>query len=154
MPISAPGSKPGERGFTLVELMVTVTVIGLAAGVAVWSLPDPRARVVEEATRLAARARAAHDLAIVEARPVSLWVTTGGYGFDRRVAGRWTPMADKPLTVERWAEGTVARLAEPRLRVTFDPTGLADRPAEVQLDRDGRGAGVLIRADGSVRVDA
>jgi general secretion pathway protein H len=152
MPTSAAGSK--QRGFTLVELMVTITVIGLAAGVAMWSLPDPRGRVVEEATRLAARARAAHDLAIIDGRPVSLWVTTGGYGFDQRVGGQWVPLSDKPFRVERWQEGTAARLTQPQLRVTFDTTGLTDRPAEVRLDRDGRGAGVLIGADGTVSVDA
>jgi len=142
----------GQRGFTLVELMVVVTVIGLAAGVAVLSMPDPRGRLADEAGRFAVRVRAAHDLAIVEAAPVSLWVSGGGYGFDRRVAGQWVPMADKPLRVERWAEGTAARLPAPQLRVTFDPTGLADRPAEVRLERDGEDAGVLIGADGSVRV--
>jgi len=143
-----------EHGFTLVELMVVVTVIGLASGIALWSLPDPRGRVVEEATLMAARARAAHDLAIVDSRPVSLWVTGGGYGFDQRIAGRWVPLADKPFRVASWAEGTVARLAQPQVRVTFDPTGLADRPVEVVLDRDGRGASVVIGADGSVAVDA
>jgi general secretion pathway protein H len=156
MPISAAGNsrrRPGERGFTLVELMVVVTVIGLASGVALWSLPDPRGRVVEEATRLAARTRAARDLAIIDSRPVSLWMTGGGYGFDQRIGGRWVPLADKPFRVASWAEGTVAQLAQPQLRVTFDPTGLADRPAEVRLDRDGRGAAVTIGGDGSVAVD-
>jgi general secretion pathway protein H len=137
-----------------VELMVVITVIGLASAVVVWSLPDPRGRVVDEATRFAARTRAAHDLAIIEGRPVSLWVTGGGYGFDSRVGRQWVPLADKPFRVERWAEGTAARLPQPQLRVTFDPTGLADRAAEVRLDRDGRGAGVLIGADGSVVLDA
>jgi len=144
----------GRDGFTLVELMVVVTVIGLASGVALWSLPDPRGRVTDEATRLAARARAAHDLAIVDARPVSLWVTGGGYGFDQRIGGRWVPLADKPFRVARWADGTAARLPQPQVRVTFDPTGLADRPVEVRLDRDGRVVGVTIGADGSVAVDA
>ena len=175
MPISAPGNKrsegstplrrsaeygftpvrrSAEHGFTLVELMVVVTIIGLTASVAMWSLPDPRAQVVDEATRFAARARAAHDLAIVGSRPVSLWVTGGGYGFDVGIGGRWVPMADKPLRVERWKDGTRARLPQPQLRVTFDTTGLADRPADIRLDRDGREVGVLIGADGSVRVDA
>jgi general secretion pathway protein H len=40
------------------------------------------------------------------------------------------------------------------MRVTFDPTGLVDRPAEIRLDRGGVAATVHIDADGSVRADA
>ena len=119
-------------------------------------MPDPRGRVLDEGLRLAARTRAARNLAIVESQPISLWVTSGGYGFDRRVAGAWTPVADKPLRVERWAEGTRASLGEGqgRLRVTFDPTGIADRNADIRLTRDGNDALVRIGADGEVRADA
>jgi len=142
------------NGFTLVELMVVVTIIALAAAVAVWNLPDPRGRLADEAARFAVRARAAHDAAIVEARPVSIWVTAGGYGFDRRAAGQWVAMADKPLRVERWSEGTQAAVGDAggRLRVVFDPTGLADRPAQITLSRSGARAIIDMAADGSVRV--
>lgn len=143
-----------EQGFTLIELMVVVTIIGLAAAVVVWTMPDPRGRVADEAARFALRARAAHDAAIVEARPVSLWVTAGGYGFDRRAAGQWVAAAEKPLRVERWRDGTRAAIgdASGRLRVVFDPTGLADRPAQVTLSRSGARAVIDMAADGTVRV--
>ena len=148
--------RSAEHGFTLVELMVVVTIIGLASAVAVFVMPDPRGRVFDEATRFAARVRAAHDSAIVEARPVSVWITGGGYGFDRRLAGGWTPISEKPLRVERWTEGTRATIGDlsGRVRVTFDPTGLVDRPATVALSRGGAEASVTIDADGSVRADA
>ena len=144
-----------EHGFTLVELMVVVTIIALAAGAVAWALPDPAGRVGDEAARFAVRVRAAHDSAIVEARPVSVWVTAGGYGFDARVAGGWQPLGERPLTVERWEAGTRAVPSDPapRVRVVFDSTGLADRPLDLRLQRRAARVNVRIGADGSVAVD-
>ncbi|GGB35237.1 type II secretion system protein GspH [Sphingomonas metalli] len=149
-------ARAGQGGFTLIELMVVITIIGLAAAVAAFAMPDPRGRVLDEGLRFAARARAARDMAVVEGRPVSLWVTSGGYGFDRRLAGAWTPVVDKPLRVATWADETRAQIADPsgRVRVTFDPTGGTDRPLELRLTRGSAAALVWIGADGEARADA
>jgi general secretion pathway protein H len=152
MPTSDPGSN--ERGFTLVELMVVVTVIALASAIAVLAMPDPRGRVFDEAARFATRSKAARDVAIVEGTPVSLWITAGGYGFDRRAGQVWTPISDKPFRLERWRDGTRAAIgAAGRNRLTFDPTGLADRPMSVTLTRDRASATARIDANGSARVE-
>lgn len=148
MPTSAAGSN--DAGFTLVELMVVVTVIALASAIAVLAIPANRG-AHEEAARFAVRARAAHDLAIVGARPVAVWVTGAGYGFDQRVSGGWVPLADKPLRVERWDERTrVSTGTAGRLRVVFDSTGMADRGAELRLARGDDAASVTMGSDGSV----
>ena len=150
MPISALGNK--DRGFTLIELMVVITIIGLASAAAVLAMPDPRGRLLDEASRFALRIRGAHDLAIVEARPVSAWITPGGYGFDQWRGGQWVPIAEKPLRVTQWNDGTTTNLRD-RTRVTFDATGMADRALVVPLRRERTLANVAIAGDGSVRID-
>src|SRR3978361_732746 len=97
-----------DRGFTLIELMVVITIFALAAVAVVLVMPDPRGRIRDDAERFAARARAAHDAAIVSARPVSVWVTPGGYGFDERTGGQWRALGEKPLRVAQWGNGIQA----------------------------------------------
>ena len=143
-----------DRGFTLIELMIVITIIGLASAAVVWALPDPRGRLLDEATRFAARTRAAQQTAIVGARPVSVWVTGGGYGFDERMRGAWAPISEKPLRVTSWGKGTRAVVTDAggRQRIMFDTTGLADRPLDIRLKRDAEEVSVKIAPDGSVKV--
>ena len=157
MPISAAGNSPRaeERGFTLIELMIVIVVIGLASAVVVWSIPDPRGRLRDEATRFAVRAHAAQQAAVVDGRPVSVWVSDGGYGFDQRSHGAWTSIVETPFEVTSWGKGTHAIVANGggRDRVMFDSTGFADRPLDVRLTRDTEAVRVRIGADGGVKVD-
>lgn len=144
-----------DAGFTLLELMVVITLIGLASTAALLAMPDPRGRLIDEAERFAARTRAARDQAIIGAAPVSVWVTGGGYGFDARAAGAWVPVSEKPLRVERWRDGTRVGLPPAgRERVTFDSTGAADKALDLRLSRDRAAAAVLVAADGRVSVEA
>ncbi len=159
MPISAAGNNPSRHhseGFTLVELMIVITLIGLASAVVVLSLPDPRGRLRDDAERFAARVRAAHDMAIIEGRSVSIWVSDGGYGFDKREAGAWAPVSEKPLLVTRWGTDVRPQISSPsgRDRVIFDSTGLGSTPMTIRLQRGGDATTtVKIGIDGAVAID-
>lgn len=145
--------RSAQQGFTLIELMIVIAVIALMTAAVVLVIPDPRGRIRDDAEHFAARARAAHDAAIVNARPVSVWVTAGGYGFDERSGGQWRALGDK-LGVVQWKNGikAVPTGAGGRDRVVFDPTGMADRPMTVELRREGQSMRVAVGINGAVRV--
>ena len=134
-----------RNGFTLVELMVVLVILGLAATAVVLSIPEQGGSLHAEAERFAARAKAARDAAIVEARPVALTLDSSGYSFARQSGGEW-----RPGPRHAWAQGTAAEAA-PATGTRFDSTGLAE-PLTLVLRRGGRQAAVRIGVDGNVRV--
>lgn len=146
-------SATGNRGFTLVELLVVLAIIGLASGVVVMTMPDPRGDIVVDAERFAARAKAAQDAAVLDARPMALWVTGSGYGFERRERAGWRPLADRPFEERPWSKGARALVGEAgRARIIFDVTGVAE-PLELTLLRDDARVRVSIGGDGAINVE-
>ena len=159
MPISEIGNKAehgfgssyrsAEHGFTLIELMIVIAIIGLMTAAVIFNLPDPRGRVIDEAERFAARAAAAREDAIMTARDVRVRVSAHGYGFDRQRRGKWIEIAGKPLGAAHWVKGTRADTAE----IIFDSTGFASDTDRVLIMRDGAQAVVQFDADGTIHVE-
>lgn len=142
-----------ERGFTLIELMVVITIIALASAAVVLTLPDGSEKLRADAERFAGRVAAARDNAIVGARPMAVWVSSSGYGFARREEGAWRPLADPPFADTPWLDGVAADTGGQQVRVTFDGTGMTE-PAAVVLVRDGRRATVTVDGAGKVTIGA
>lgn len=137
-------SRRRAEGFTLVELMVVIVIIGLAAAAVVLAMPERGGSVRSEAVRFAARAKAARDTAILESRPVAVRVGPGGYEIMRREGGSWHTQASY-----EWADRTTPAAAA---SIRFDETGLAE-PTAVLLRRGERRALIEIAGDGRVHVE-
>jgi general secretion pathway protein H len=159
MPISAAGSNSSgfthsrrsvEDGFTLVELMVVLVIIGLASAAVVLAIPDPRGAVTEEAERFAARALAVRDDAILQGRAMSIRIDGQGNAVERRIRGHWEPAGDRAFRPVTWVEGTGVVAASGR--VTFDSTGTVTDPVTIALSRSGMTARVEIPGDGAAHV--
>lgn len=138
-----------RAGFTLVELMMTLVVIGLAAGAVVLSMPDPRPAVGEAAERFAARLVRAREEAILTNRLVSVTTDPQGYAFARFDGDAWTPL-DGPFGHQAWGEDV--RAPRRPVRIVFEATGGAE-PAVVELSREGQAVLVRVDAAGEVTVD-
>jgi type II secretion system protein H len=152
MPTSVTGSN-AEKGFTLIELMVVVTIIALTSAVVIFAIPDSRGRVIDEAERFAARTLAARDDAIVQSRDTRVLITATGYGVERRRRGAWEVATDKPFKAATWSEGTGVLIGESgREAITFDATGAPSSPATVTLVRDDARATVTVSGNGVIRV--
>lgn len=141
--------KARRAGFTLVELLMTVAIIGLAAGAVVLTAPDPRPSVAEDAERFAARLVRAREEAVLSNRPTAVEADAQGYAFAAFDGARWSPLAEGPFERERWSEGVA--VSDP-VRLVFDPTGVAE-PGALTLSRDGRARTVAVDGAGEVSVD-
>jgi general secretion pathway protein H len=143
-----------QAGFTLVELMVVMVVIGLMSAAVVVALPDPRGSLRDDSSAFAARLAAARDLSIIGGRDVAVRVDPAGYGFSTRADDGWQAVTDKALLPRRWGPGVAATAAiEGDGALVFDTTGLAT-PAQVTLQRDGASAQISVDSSGAVRIDA
>lgn len=157
-----PNSAHRTAGFTLVEMMVTLAVIGLLASTVMLAAPGAETRLHADIDRFAARLKLASDQSVLMNRSIALASSAEGYHFERLEEDGWirieapaslgfqpwpgktSPRVEAPLTADVEGEGT--HLAE------FDPMGGASAMRLV-FGSSGAGWSVAIDQAGEIRVD-
>ena len=145
-------SGPDKQGFTLVELLMVIAIIGMAAGAVVLSVPDPRPSVAGDAERFAARLVRAREESILTNRPVIVEATHAGYGFMAFDGAAWSVLDEGPFGPETWTAGTTVEPSSPTVRIVFDPTGVAE-PAVLTLTRARKSRTITVDGAGEVTLN-
>jgi general secretion pathway protein H len=149
-----PATQRKESGFTLVELMVVMVIIGLTLGLATLkAIPSPRQDLQKEAQRLALLLQLARDEAIVRNRLVAFEADPQRYRFLVLNETKWDAVTGDDLLRERnFKNAPLELLLEPAsaggsnpLRITFGREPV-DKPFVLTLVAGDDSVG--IRADG------
>ncbi len=97
-----------KRGFTLIEILVVLVIMGLLASTVVLRMPGGEAPLTEQAHRFAARATMAAQESVVTGMPMGLSVSGEGYAFYRFRGGEWVELkGDRYFGPETWSGGGV-----------------------------------------------
>lgn len=109
MPTSATGiwSKLPQRGFTLLEVLVVVFIIGITLTLATLTVGNRTQEALEqEALRLSARLKLAGEESVMQAREYALEFTADGYRFMVFENNEWRALKqDDTLRARRLPDG-------------------------------------------------
>jgi general secretion pathway protein H len=94
-----------SRGFTLLEVLVVVIIIGIVISFAVLSINSDDKTLEEEARRLQALINLAGQEAVLQSRELALEFTDDGYDFLVFDGEKWQPLADDEILRPRTLPG-------------------------------------------------
>lgn len=98
----SPNAKGNQQGFTLLELLTVMFIIGIIVSFAGLSVGQNTSRLVQdEAERLHGLIRLASEEAVLQGRELALQFNTDSYGFLFLRGEEWQPMTDDAMLRER-----------------------------------------------------
>ncbi len=108
-------------GFTLLEILVVMMIIGLLASVAVLSVGNRESATAQEARRLAELLRLSAEEAVLQGREWGLHLTGDGYEFMVLDAALWRVAIDEILRPRRFPPDVTSRLTLEGEELQVDP---------------------------------
>lgn len=157
-----PNSAHRAAGFTLVEMMVVLAVIGLLASAVMLAAPGADTRLHGDIDRLAARLKLASDQSVLMNREIALVAAAEGYHFERLEEDGWIRIdAPAPLGFQPWPGKTAPRVEVPEAveqdsegsrLAEFDPLGGAS-PMRLVFGEAGLAWRVAVDEAGEIHVD-
>ena len=114
--------KGRRRGFTLLEILVVVVIIGVLAGAVVLAVDSGSARQLErESNRFSALLQQACEQAELGGRDIGVLMLDTGYGFANQVDGFWKPQPSDGVLRERiWIGGLRSEMTRDGRRIAFN----------------------------------
>ncbi|MEL6753318.1 MAG: type II secretion system minor pseudopilin GspH [Pseudomonadota bacterium] len=136
-PEPAASIRTSDAGFSMVELMVVVFIIGLVASFIVLSAPAPRDELEQEAQRVSALLQQAADEALVSGQPYGIRLEGRTLQVVRLNAGVWQGVTGAQIALSSDHALNLVSETDPVAgdsapAIWFDPSGMA-QPATMEL---------------------
>ncbi|MGF1456513.1 MAG: type II secretion system minor pseudopilin GspH [Alphaproteobacteria bacterium] len=142
---AAPRRRAARAGFSLVELMAAVVIIGLAAGAVAMVLPSGGPTLEQDVRRFAGGLDRIARHSVMTGRMIGLRIEPEGYRAYRRRRGVWDPLTGDDAAGD-WRKGTRVTVGQ-GAQIRREPISRRDKATREKQGRKKQGVSPQIRFD-------